>query len=106
MSINILTATATDLQILLSQCTVTSRKLVDLYVQQISQYNGYLNAVIATAPTETLHYWADELDQERANGAFRGPLHGIPILLKVCLVSLRTHAPDVLLTSASERTIS
>ncbi|KAF1818772.1 amidase family protein [Dissoconium aciculare CBS 342.82] len=96
MSINILAATATDLQILLSQGTITSRVLVDLYLQQISQYNGYLNAVIATAPTETLHYWADELDQERANGALRGPLHGIPILLKACLDNIAT-GPDLAL---------
>jgi hypothetical protein len=83
MSIDLLTATAADLQSLLQQGTLTSRSLVDMYLQQIAKYNDYLKAVIATAPIEQLHARAEGLDRERIDGALRGPLHGIPIFIKV-----------------------
>lgn len=85
MSIDLLTATATDLQSLLQQ-TLTSRSLVDLYLERISKYNDYLHAVIAIAPIEQLHARAEDLDRERVDGSVRGPLHGIPILVKVAKV--------------------
>ncbi|KAI1144927.1 amidase family protein [Nemania diffusa] len=77
-----LTATATDLQAKLNERSVTSRQLVKLYLDQISQYDGYLKAVIATAPPDLLDRTATELDNERAKGKTRGPLHGIPVLVK------------------------
>lgn len=45
--------------------------------------NGYLRAVIALAPQAVLERETERLDQERASGHFRSPLHGIPILTKV-----------------------
>lgn len=83
MALDPLTATAADLQERLSQSTTTSRELVKLYLDQIAKYNGYYRAVIATAPEETLVKIAEDLDVERQRGALRGPLHGIPILIKV-----------------------
>src|SRR5262245_21060077 len=72
-----------DLQRALATGEVTSRQLVDLYLARIDAYDQQgpsLNAIIAINPRarET----ADQLDAERAQGQIRGPLHGIPVLVK------------------------
>jgi amidase len=81
-NINLLTATASKLQTQLSNGSITGKQLVKLYLRQISQYDGYLKAVIAVAPEDLLIRTAESLDNERAQGTVRGPLHGIPILIK------------------------
>ncbi|KAL7946394.1 amidase family protein [Trichoderma barbatum] len=81
-NLNLLTVTASELEVKLNDKSVTSRQLVKLYLSQIAKYNGYLKAVIAVAPDDLLDKTAAELDAERATGNIRGPLHGIPILLK------------------------
>lgn len=81
--INLLTATASELQAKLTDNSITSRELVKLCLNQIARYNGYLKAVIAVAPEELLDKTAAALDRERSQGHIRGPLHGLPILLKV-----------------------
>lgn len=81
--INVLTVTASELETKLNDNSITSRQLVKLYLSQIAKYNGYLKAVIAVAPEELLDKTAAKFDAERAAGNIRGPLHGIPILLKV-----------------------
>ena len=45
-----------------------------------NQVNQYLEAVIELNP-DALDI-ATQLDQERAKGHVRGPLHGIPVLVK------------------------
>lgn len=61
----------------------TSKKLVEMYVDRINDIdkNGpRLNSVIELNPeAESI---ADSLDRERKEGRVRGPLHGIPILIK------------------------
>ena len=61
----------------------TARQLCELYQQRIEALNQKgprLRAVLALNPDAlTL---ADQLDQERKAGKLRGPLHGIPVLLK------------------------
>ena len=76
------TATASDLQELLRASKVTSVQLIKIYLKQIEQYNGYLKAVISTAPESAVLDRAEELDAERAGGKVRSSLHGIPILIK------------------------
>ena len=83
MAINPLTATAAELQAKLTDNSTTSQRLVKIYLDQIARHNGYLKAVIATAPESLLEKAAAELDNERACGIVRGPLHGIPFLAKV-----------------------
>ncbi|KAH0524976.1 hypothetical protein TsFJ059_007409 [Trichoderma semiorbis] len=80
--INVLTVTASELGFKLNDNSITSRQLVKLYLSQIAKYNGYLKAVIAVASEELLDKTAAGLDAERAAGNVRGPLHGIPIILK------------------------
>ena len=63
--------------------TVTSRDLVEKYLARIRAYDQdgpRLNAMIALNPRALEE--ADALDAERRAGRVRGPLHGIPIVVK------------------------
>ncbi|QDS77132.1 hypothetical protein FKW77_001148 [Venturia effusa] len=64
----------------LRQHQFTSVGLVKAYLLKIAEVNGELNAVLETNP-DALSI-AASLDEERADGKVRGPLHGIPILIK------------------------
>lgn len=77
-----LTATAHDLQKALSDGKLKSTDLVQEYVWRTEEYNGYLHAVAQYAPGA--YERAQKLDEQRASGQVIGPLHGIPVLLKVC----------------------
>ncbi len=79
---NVLTATIEELQHLLSTRSVDSQHLVKIYLAQIERHDGYLRAVINTAPKNLLLQRAKMLDQEREYGKIRGPVHGIPLLVK------------------------
>ncbi|KAK6428351.1 hypothetical protein LTR95_015506 [Oleoguttula sp. CCFEE 5521] len=83
--LDLLTTTATDTQHLLSTGRTTSVSLVKAYLAQIAAHNHaglYLNALISIAPEALLVQNASTLDQERARGHIRSPLHGTPIVLK------------------------
>jgi Asp-tRNA(Asn)/Glu-tRNA(Gln) amidotransferase A subunit family amidase len=80
---NRLTTTASELQALLQQGTLTSVDAVDAYLEQIDRHNDWLKAVIATPPRDQLAARAKFLDDECKQGKTRGPLHGIPVLIKV-----------------------
>jgi amidase len=75
--------TLAALQSDLSAGRVTSQKLVELYlarIRDLDQSGPTLRSVLAVNPRA-----ADDargLDEERAMGQLRGPLHGIPILVK------------------------
>jgi amidase len=61
----------------------TSRRLVELYLQRIAQIDSAgprLRAVIETNPDALAI--ADGLDSERKAKGPRGPMHGIPVLIK------------------------
>ncbi len=79
-------ATLADLQAALAAGTFTSVQLVDAYAARIAAYDSVqgpgpkLNAVQEVSATARAQ--AAQMDQERAAGHLRGPLHGIPILLK------------------------
>ncbi|WP_420635034.1 amidase [Candidatus Palauibacter sp.] len=76
-------ASIPDLQAALESGRVTSIELVDAYLARISAYDGsgpMLNAIVREHPDAREQ--AARLDRERAEGRVRGPLHGIPILLK------------------------
>ncbi|KAF3067517.1 putative amidase [Trichoderma lentiforme] len=80
-SIDLLTATAEDLQQFLKAGELTSVELVDKCFAQIDRHDDYLRAVLQKNPQARTV--AAALDLERKNGPLRGPLHGIPILIKV-----------------------
>jgi amidase len=76
-------ATIQDLQARMVSGAWTARSIAEAYLKRIDQIdkNGpKLNAVIELNP-DALSI-ADGLDKERKGGKIRGPLHGIPILIK------------------------
>jgi len=76
----IVEATIPQLQEALEEHVVTSRQLVRMYLARIEAFEGTLNAFIRLNPHAEDD--ARRLDRERARGHVRGPLHGIPIVLK------------------------
>src|SRR5207244_3376283 len=73
-------ATIPQLQALMNSGALTSAQLVTNYLNQIASLNPLLHAVIETNP-DALDI-AKARDKERKTGKLRGPLHGIPILVK------------------------
>ena len=72
-----------DLKEAMESGKYTSRQICELYLARIKekdQVEGGLNSVIEVNP-DALEI-ADALDGERADGKVRGPLHGIPIMIK------------------------
>ncbi len=73
-------ATIPQLQGMLNANQLTSRELVQGYLARIGALNPMLGAVIETNPQATAI--ASQMDNERRAGHVRGPLHGIPVLVK------------------------
>lgn len=72
-----------ELQAALAAGRVTSVQLVDAYLARIEAYDHAgpeLNSILRLNPDARRE--AAERDRERAEGRVRGPLHGIPVLLK------------------------
>src|SRR5437764_8776012 len=73
-------ATIPELQDAMASGQLTSAQLVRGYLDRIESLNPLLHSVIQTNPVAVCI--AQELDEERRNGHIRGPLHGIPVLVK------------------------
>jgi Asp-tRNA(Asn)/Glu-tRNA(Gln) amidotransferase A subunit family amidase len=72
-----------ELQNAMRDGTITSRQIVEQYLARIKAYDQQgprINAFIALNPRALER--ADALDAERSSRGARGPLHGIPIVLK------------------------
>src|ERR1043166_6348229 len=65
---------------------LSARDLVQGYLNRIQQLNPTLHAVIETNPNAIAI--AAGLDNERRSGHVRGPLHGIPLLVKDNIATL------------------
>ena len=75
--------TIADLQKALGSGRLTARSLTQTYlsrIEEVDQHGPALHSVIEVNP-EALAI-ADALDQERKEKGARGPLHGIPVLIK------------------------
>ena len=72
--------TVSQLQQAMTSGSLTAVQLTQQSLQAIEHQNALLNAVISTNPKALEQ--AAVLDQERSKGQLRGPLHGIPVLLK------------------------
>ena len=77
---DVVEATIPEMQRAMEEGRVTSRALVEAHLLRIALYEERVNAVIAINADALAE--ADRLDQERAEGRVRGPLHGIPVALK------------------------
>ncbi|TGE06552.1 amidase [Hymenobacter fodinae] len=76
-------ATVQDLQQKMSSGALTARAITELYLKRIDAIDKAgpkLNSVIEVNPDALTI--ADALDKERKDGKVRGPLHGIPVLIK------------------------
>lgn len=81
--VDVIDRSVDELQAAMRLGKVTSQELVRAYllrIEQIDRAGPRLNAVIEINPDAMAI--AAELDQERAKARVRGPLHGIPILIK------------------------
>ena len=76
-------ATIDDLQARMAAGTLTARELTAAYlarIEDVDKAGPKLNAIIELNPDALTI--ADRLDAERKTGRVRGPLHGIPVLIK------------------------
>ena len=78
--LNVIEHSISDLQFQLTDGSVTSEELVVAYRKRIAELDPKLQSVILLNPDAVAQ--ARELDAERRAGHVRGPLHGIPVLLK------------------------
>lgn len=77
---SVVEASFADLRRAMESGAVTSRQIVQQYLDRIDLYEDTLGAALAVSATALDE--ADALDRERADGHVRGPLHGIPVALK------------------------
>ena len=77
---DLLEATVLELQAAMAGSRLSATEITQLYLDRIAELNPLLGAVIETNP-EAIRI-AGELDAERSRGLLRGPLHGIPVLIK------------------------
>lgn len=73
-------ATVADLQTRMQAGTLTARALTEAYLARIRALDPQLRSVLEVNPDALAI--ADALDQERKVKGPRGPLHGIPVLIK------------------------
>ena len=72
--------TLDELQARMASGEETSRSITQKYLDRIAQRDGRLRSVLETNPDALAQ--AEALDRERKAGRVRGPLHGVPALLK------------------------
>jgi amidase len=73
-------ATVADLQAKMKAGKLTSRRLVEMYLERIKVVDQRTHAVLELNPDALAI--ADQMDKERKKGKVRSPLHGVPILIK------------------------
>ncbi|MGE3465434.1 MAG: amidase [Pyrinomonadaceae bacterium] len=73
-------ATITELQAKMRSGKLTARRLTEMYLERIKLLDQKTNSVIELNPDALAI--ADGMDKERKKGKVRGPMHGIPILIK------------------------
>src|SRR5437899_8575323 len=69
-----------ELQDAMAAGQLTSRELTHGYIRRLQSLNPLLHSVIEVNPNAIAI--ASQLDNERRRGQVRGPLHGIPLLVK------------------------
>jgi len=75
--------TIADLRAAMESRQLSARRLTEMYIARIEALDRggpAVNSIMEVNPDALAQ--ADALDRERATGSVRGPLHGIPILLK------------------------
>lgn len=97
------TKTVTELAAAIRSKEISSRELLDVYVERIERMNGPINAVV-TLDVDRARAAATVADEATARGDELGPLHGLPITIKDAIevegvrstggaVALKDHVP-------------
>jgi amidase len=73
--------TINDLQAAMSSGKYTARAITELYLARITATDATTTNAVIELNSDALAI-AAQLDQERASGKVRGPLHSIPVLIK------------------------
>jgi amidase len=73
-------ATIAALQAKLRSGQLTSKKLVEMYLERIKHIDSKTRSVVEINPDALAI--AEQMDRERKTRKARGPLHGIPVLIK------------------------
>lgn len=73
-------ATIDEMQAAMSNGSLTSQQLVTCYLVRTYQTNSYITSLLQFNPDALAI--AAQMDEERAAGRVRGPLHGIPFTVK------------------------
>ena len=74
-------ASATAIAAAIRDGAVSSRAVVELYLERIARHNSAINAVV-TLDAERACQRADECDRAQEDGRVLGPLHGVPVTIK------------------------
>ncbi len=72
--------TVAELQTMMTKGEMSSKSIVEMYLKRISSVDKQINSIIEVNPDATKI--AEEMDRERKDGNVRGPLHGIPFVIK------------------------
>jgi amidase/aspartyl-tRNA(Asn)/glutamyl-tRNA(Gln) amidotransferase subunit A len=84
-SVTLHEATVSQLQQAMVERRLSAVQLLDYYLAQIGahdQNGAELKALISVQDPDVLRQLAQQLDDQRTAGKVRGPLHGIPVVLK------------------------
>src|SRR5512139_2127148 len=73
-------ATVADLQKLMASGEMSAAEITEGYLRNIEQLDKRINSIIEVNPDAVAI--AERLDKERKDGKVRGPLHGIPVVIK------------------------
>ncbi|HEX2394984.1 MAG TPA: amidase [Bacteroidales bacterium] len=98
---NVIEADIASIQKAYRDGTLTVKELVSIYldrIEKIDQSGPQLHSIIEVNPDALII--AEELDKELKNGNLRGPMHGIPVVLKD---NIDTH--DKMPTTAGSRAL-
>lgn len=83
-------------------CCINTTKAYLARIEEVNLQGPTLRAVIETNPSALTQ--AADLDAERATNGPRGPLHGIPILLKDNIATLHSEGRPIPFTHLLELT--
>jgi amidase len=79
--VDLISMSATELAAMIKAKKVSSKEVVQAYLDRIAVVNPKLNAVVQLT-ADAAHREAEEADAALARGEIKGPLHGVPMTIK------------------------
>ncbi len=72
--------TVMEMQTAMKNAEITSKQLVEIYLERIKKIDPKLNSIIEINPDALMI--AEQMDKERRSGKIRSQMHGIPVVIK------------------------